>query len=102
MTDLRFEWDEAKNRSNQRKHGISFEQGSQVFRDPLHRTRQDRIESGKERCQTIGLARGYLVLVLAHTISEDEEDGQYIEIIRIISARRADRTERRQYENQNG
>ncbi len=37
MTSVRFEWDEAKNRSNQRKHdGVSFVEASQVFRDPLH------------------------------------------------------------------
>ena len=47
MVDIRFEWDEAKNRSNQRKHhGVSFEEARQVFQDPLHLSVQDRIEDG--------------------------------------------------------
>ena len=46
---LRFEWDEAKNRANQRKHGVSFEEAAHVFRDPLQVSVQDRTEGGEQR-----------------------------------------------------
>jgi uncharacterized DUF497 family protein len=48
MTELRFTWDEAKDRSNRRKHGIGFEEAVRVFADPLHLSRQDRVKA--ERC----------------------------------------------------
>jgi hypothetical protein len=43
---------------------------------------------------------GHLLVLVAHTIQDDEEDGQPIEVIRIISARRADRKERQRYEQE--
>ena len=96
---MRFTWDETKNRSNLKKHGgIAFEEAAYVFRDPFRLTRQDRIESGEERWQTIGVVYGVTVLLVAHTITEDDEDGQSVEVIRIISARRATSRERKQYE----
>ena len=100
MIGLRFEWDEAKNRSNRRKHGVSFEEASQVFRDPLHLSTLDRVEDGEQRWRTIGSVGGCLILVVAHTIVEEGIDRGFMEIIRIISARRADRSERRRYENE--
>jgi uncharacterized DUF497 family protein len=48
---MRVSWDEPKSRSNQRKHGISFDTASQVFLDPLHLSRQDRVVEGEERWQ---------------------------------------------------
>jgi hypothetical protein len=66
----------------------------QVFDDPFSLASQDRIEGGESRWQTIGMAEGVLILLVAHTIMES---GQY-EIIRIISARRATRKERTRYE----
>ena len=98
---LRFEWDEAKNRANQRKHGVSFEEAVHVFHDPLQVSVQDRIEGGEQRWQTFGLVSGVVLLMVAHTVYEDEDNGRSIEVIRIISARRADRTERQRYEEQN-
>jgi uncharacterized protein len=98
---MRFTWDEAKNRSNQKKHdGIAFEEAAHVFRDPFRLTRQDRIEDGEERWQTIGVVYGVTVLLVAHTITEDD-DGDPIEEIRIISARRATPQERKHYEHEN-
>lgn len=99
MESIRFEWDEAKNLSNQRKHGLSFEEAAQVFRDPLHVSIQDRIENGEKRWQTFGMVRGVLLLMVAHTI---REEGEADTVVRIISARRADRKERRFYEDENG
>ena len=95
--EIRFEWDERKNRSNQNKHRVSFEEAAHVFRDPLCVSVQDRIEDGEERWQTIGLVGGAVLLVVAHTVREIST-GQ--EVIRIISARGATLKERRRYEDE--
>ncbi len=55
---MRFTWDEPKNRSNLQKHRISSDKATQVFLDPLHISRQDRIVEGKERWKTIGMMNG--------------------------------------------
>lgn len=91
---IRFEWDPAKAESNLRKHGISFELAAQVFADPLHLSEQDRIESGEYRWRTIGVVGGMRLIVVAHGWRTEAGD----EVIRIISARPAERAERRQYE----
>ena len=98
---IRFEWDPAKAASNLHKHGVSFETALRVFADPFALTHRDRIEGGESRWQTIGVVEGYLVLLVAHTVRHDEQAEQAIEIIRIISARAADRKERRRYEQEN-
>lgn len=98
---MRFEWDEAKNLSNRRKHGVSFEEAAAVFRDPLCVSVQDRIEGGELRWQTLGLVEGILLLVVVHTVREEGEDDTLVEVIRIISARLATRKERRRYEEEN-
>ena len=95
----RFTWDEAKNLANQKKHGISFEEAVRVFFDPLHLSVQDRIEEGEQRWQTLGLVGGMTILLVAHTVTEDGPDEKPIEVIRLISARRATRKERMRYEN---
>lgn len=69
-----------------------------VFTDPYALVEQDRIENGEERWQTIGVVEGVLMLMVAHTVREQDD----IEVIRIISARRANRMERRRYEEENG
>ena len=76
MTSVRFEWDEAKNLSNQRKHdGVSFEEARQVFQDRLHVSVQDRIEGGEQRWQTVGAVQGVVILLVAHTVTEEDADG---------------------------
>jgi uncharacterized protein len=103
MTNRIFEWNETKNIANQRKHnGIRFEEAAQVFNDPFHVSVQDRIEGGELRWRTTGLSGTFIVLVVAHTLTDWDDDGQEVEIVRIISARRADRSERQKYENENG
>ncbi len=82
-----FEWDDKKAESNFRKHGIQFEEAALVFDDPFAVSEQDRIENGEQRWQTIGAVGGVLLLLVAHTVYS-EDDG--IEVVRIISARRAD------------
>ncbi len=91
-----FEWDDKKAESNFRKHGIWFEEAALAFDDPLAVSEQDRIENGEQRWQTIGMAGGCLLLLVAHTVRFEE---QGIEVVRIISARRVDRKERRRYEH---
>ena len=59
----------------------------------------DRIEGGEQRWQTLGLVGGVLLLLVAHTV-QDEDENEVDEVIRIISARRADRKEKRRYEKE--
>ena len=89
-----FTWDDEKAATNFKKHHVSFEIATRVFIDPFVLTAQDRIENGEYRWQTIGSVEGYLLLLVAHTIIENDNT----ETIRIISARRADSKERNRYE----
>jgi uncharacterized DUF497 family protein len=91
---IHFEWDEVKAQANLKKHKVSFELASCVFFDPLALVYQDRIENGELRWQTLGMVENCLVLLVAHAVQHDEVG----EIIRIISARKADKKERKQYE----
>jgi uncharacterized DUF497 family protein len=102
MPKTRFEWDVAKNAANKRKHGVDFETALRVFADPFALSEQDRIEEGEPRWRTMGLVEGHLLLLVAHTVREegDDETSEEVEIIRIISARKADRKERRRYEDE--
>jgi uncharacterized protein len=90
-----FEWDEPKARANLRKHGVSFELARRAFDDPFSILEQDRIEGNEARWQTLGMVAGTTLLLVAHTIIEWDEG---TEIIRIISARLAERHEKRHYE----
>jgi uncharacterized DUF497 family protein len=94
----RFDWDPNKAASNLRKHGVSFQTAILVFADPDALVLQDRVENGDERWLAIVVVEGLFVLVVAHTVRE--EDG--IEVIRIISARLANRREKRRYEEEKG
>jgi uncharacterized protein len=76
----RFEWDPDKAASNLRKHGVSFETAIRAFADPFAFSKLDRIEGGEERWQTTGLVEGYLLLPVAHTIREEDENGEPVEI----------------------
>jgi uncharacterized protein len=96
----RFEWDPAKAAANLRKHGVSFDIALRAFADPFALTEQDRIENGEARWQTLGMVEGRVLLLVAHTFRDEDEDGEPIEVIRIISARAADRRERRRYEQE--
>ena len=92
---MRFDWDETKNAINLRKHGVDFNTASLVFDDPLHLPVKDREVDGEVRWQTVGMADGVLLLLVVHTFEDEDE----AEVIRIISARKADAHERRRYEN---
>ena len=79
---------------------MSFELAELVFDDPRAVSRQDRFENGEMRWQTIGMVgESLLILLVAHTVEDEgESNGANGEHIRIISARRATRVERKIYE----
>ena len=93
-THMRFDWDEKKSRLNLAKHKVSFEIAALVFEDTHSISLFDRIKDGEERWQTLGVAVGVVVLLVAH--ADYEEGGE--EVIRIISARKATPHERKIYE----
>jgi uncharacterized DUF497 family protein len=99
---MRYEWDEDKNRRNQKKHRISFEMAALAFEDERCLVRPDRVdETGEQRWHAIGAARlspdVSIVLLVVHVYME-EIDGE--EITRIISARRANKDDFRRYQEQ--
>ena len=96
--DIRFEWDDENAANHFKKHKVSFELAARAFADPFALTAQDRIENGEQRWQTIGRVNGFLLLLVAYAVGEDD-DGT--EVIRIISARKADPKERTRYDQEN-
>jgi uncharacterized DUF497 family protein len=98
MTQIQFEWDPVKAASNAKKHGVSFEEAMGVFADRLAGSIADPASPiGEERWVTIGLNLAQRLLVVVHTHTELADDTV---IVRIISARKATRNERRQYEEE--
>jgi len=92
---MKYEWNEEKNILNQQKHGISFEEAKEVFEDPLQISRLDyRFSYFEERWITVGSTSKHKVLVVANLFFT--ENGE--EIIRIVSARKANKQERDSYE----
>lgn len=92
MDDLRYQWDERKNRANQRKHGVAFEEARTAFLDENARRVSDPDHSiGEDRYILVGLSIRLRLLVVCRSFLESER------IMRIISARRADPSERRDY-----
>lgn len=88
---LQFEWDSRKAESNKKKHGTTFEEASMIFGDPLSITIPDPLHSTHEdRYVTVGTSIDNKLLVAMHTNRGNT--------IRIVSARKATRNERRQYE----
>lgn len=92
---MKVTWKPAKSSTNKKKHGLSVEAAKLVFDDPLHLTRQDRIENGEVRWQTLGRVHGVVLLLVAHSVADDETGETHIHI---ISARRATKLERKRYE----
>jgi len=88
---MKFEWDPRKADSNLNKHGVSFQEAASVFGDVLSITYHDPDHSAREqRFITVGMSRSGRVLMVAHT----DRGGN----VRIISARKTTRKERRYYE----
>jgi hypothetical protein len=89
---VQFEWDPKKAASNLAKHGVSFDEASTVFADPLATTVPDRDRSTREeRLLTTGLSTQHRTLIVWHTEQDDT--------VRIIGAREVTPWERRTYES---
>jgi uncharacterized DUF497 family protein len=87
---VRFEWDDRKNETNLKKHGVRFETATAAFHDPWFLMEKDRTEDSEDRWRTLGEVNWrYLLLVV------DQNDE---EVVRIITARDATPQERRRYE----
>lgn len=94
---ISFEWDENKNSINKEKHGISFEEAKTVFYDPNARVLADENHSSDEdRFLILGLSNLLRTLVVCHCYRKDND------VIRIISARKANAIENRQYNTLRG
>ena len=92
MKPLRFEWDPRKNHENQRKHSISFEEAQAVFLDENALLIHDPDHSDdEERFILLGLSAKICLLAVCHCYRKSDE------IIRIISARKATRSEQKRY-----
>ena len=92
MNDLIFEWDSKKSASNIKKHGISFDEAKTVFTDEYARIIADPDHSDDEdRFILMGTSIESRILVVCHCIRDEDT-------IRIISARKADKQERKIYE----
>lgn len=92
MKSIKFEWDERKSLSNQKKHGVSFEEARAVFFDERAKLIDDPDHSeGEERFILLGLSSSLRVLVVCHCYRDAGN------VIRIISARKASTTETKFY-----
>jgi|SRR3989304_1955961 len=92
MKGLTFEWDKAKSALNEKKHGISFEEAKTVFADEFGRLITDPDHSHEEdRFVLLGMSAKLRILVVCHCYRHGDT-------VRIISARKADRSERTYYE----
>lgn len=96
MNEIQFEWDENKARTNILKHGISFEEASTVFADEFAIIFDDPEHSEDEdRSIILGFSANANMLIVCHCIRGEGN------IIRIISARQATKSEAKQYEEIN-
>ena len=92
MKELRIEWDESKAKANVKKHGVSFEEARTVFYDENAIQFYDPDHSDDEdRFILLGLSFKVQVLVVCHCFRESET------VVRIISARKADKDEEHEY-----
>jgi uncharacterized DUF497 family protein len=91
MCGIAFEWDQRKDSSNRRKHGVGFAEASTIFDDPLSITIPDPEHAiGEERFVIVGMSSKRTLLIVVHTIRGER--------IRLISARSATKHEKRNYE----
>lgn len=93
---MKFEWDINKEANNIRKHGVNFEQASYVFADPFALNLFDTEHSDDEnRWILVGKSINETITLVVHTF----EDKSGIELVRIISARKANKNEKQIYHN---
>ena len=88
---MRYEWDPGKAKANLRDHGVSFSEAVTVLEDDLALTREDPDALGEQRFVTLGMSAAGSLLVVVYTYREPD-------IIRMISAWKANRRQRVQYE----
>lgn len=89
---IKFEWDENKNQTNQRKHGISFEEASEVFEDESAILFDDPDHSiDEDRFLIIGMIKSTKICIISHCYRNNDS------VIRLISAREATKSEKRTY-----
>jgi len=88
-----FDWDPRKAERNAAKHGVTFEQASEVFSDPDHLASDDIFDGTEQRYSVIGMSGDLLLLLVVCSFRGDE-------IVRIISARKANSYEREAYTGQ--
>jgi uncharacterized protein len=92
MAEITFEWDDKKDKTNKRKHGVSFEEGRTAFYDENAIQYFDPDHSDEEdRFILLGISYQLKVLVVCHCFRESDS------VIRIISARKADKEEEYEY-----
>jgi uncharacterized DUF497 family protein len=92
MDDLRFVWDDRKNLANRKKHGVSFEEARTAFLDENAKVYSDPDHSrAEDRFILLGISLQLRVLVVCHCCREGDS------VVRIISARRADKAEQEDY-----
>ncbi len=94
--ETQYTWDEEKARANLRKHGVSFESAKEVFEDPNQVVAENYFTGGEQRYQIIGMTHKS-VLLLVVFVDRDSPD---IEIIHIVSARKAESLEEEADEEQ--
>jgi len=87
---MEFEWDENKNRQNQQKHGVSFEEVKEIFLGVVFTSVSDKLDYGEIREVSIGAIQKVAIAAVVHT----NRNGK----VRIISARKATQKERRKYD----
>ena len=91
--DIQFEWDNHKARTNLNKHGVSFDEAKSAFQDEYARLIPDPDSSvGEERFILLGQSSEQRTLVVCHCYRDSDHN------IRIISARKAEKRERKAYE----
>lgn len=86
---MEFEWDIQKDKINQKKHQVSFEEAAEIFRYPTYEATDDRVDYGETRYIAIGNNSQMTIITVVYT----EREGK----IRLISARRANKQEKRLY-----
>lgn len=92
MDEIKFTWDEEKAKANVRKHHVSFGEATSVFADENARLKHDPEHSDEEdRFIILGFSSSLRILVVCHVYRQGDR------VIRIISARKATRNERKQY-----
>jgi len=83
---MKYEWDDAKNNANIIKHGISFQEASEIFNDPMMVSKLDlRYTYGEERWFSVGVTKKGMITMVVNLVFDEHQEP----IIRIISARKA-------------